>query len=590
MDEFIKTLRAAIRHHQQGELTQAETLYREVLEQQPKQALALHSLGLIAYQQQRHEEAIDLVTQAIEVDPDTPHLYNSIGVIREALGQPDQAIEAYQHAIRLKHDYAEAHKNLGIAYRNQQRIADAIQCFQNALSFDSAHIECHVYLADLFVDCQRHAEAVVNYQTAVMLNPNLAEVHNNLAIALKHQARYDEALDAQQKAIALRPDNINFQTNLASILQAQGNLKEAVACCQQVVTLAPDNATHYYNLACVLRDQGALTEAIANNNQALDINPQFPEAHWNQAICTLMNGDFQQGWSHFQWRRQVPHQYQYPHHHPEALWQGDPFDGRLFIHCEQGLGDAIQFIRYLPQVKALGGHVTVGMWDALVRLCTHFPGVDRLIPLSWHQPPDIECDLHCSLLDLPSLFTTNSETIPQTVPYLKADPQKIEQTKDHFTGPGLKVGLAWAGSARHANDANRSMPLDCLAPLADLESLRLYSLQKDTRDIRIKNQLKDFDIIDLAGYLTDFTDTAAVVAHLDLVITVDTALLHLAGAMGIPTWGLIPYCPDWRWMLGRTDSPWYPSLTLFRQSDPGDWQGVVQRVVDALLKLQKEAT
>ena len=589
MDEFIKTLRAAIRHHQQGDLAQAETLYREVLEQQPQQSLALHSLGLIAYQQQRHEEAIDLVMQAIEVDPATPHLHNSIGVMREALGQSDQAIEAYQQAIRLKHDYTEAHKNLGIAYRNQQRVADAIQCFQNALSFDSAHIECHVYLADLFVDCQRHAEAVVNYQTAVMLNPNLAEVHNNLAIALKHQARFDEALDAQQKAIELRPENINFQTNLASILQAQGNLTEAVACCQQVVTLAPDNATHYYNLACVLRDQGALAEAIASNNQALDINPQFPEAHWNQAICTLMNGDFQQGWSHFQWRRQAPHQYQYPHHHPEAIWQGGPFDGRLFIHCEQGLGDAIQFIRYLPQVKALGGEVTVGVWEALIQLCANFPGIDQLIPLSRHKKPEITCDLHCSLLDLPGIFTTGIDSIPKTTPYFAADLDKREHFKGILTGSGLKIGLAWAGSARHANDANRSMPLDCLAPLADLESIQIYSLQKDIRDIRIKNQLEGFGIVDLAGHLTDFTDTAAVIANLDLVITVDTALLHLAGALGKRTWGLIPYSPDWRWMLERKGSPWYPTLTLFRQNEPGDWQGVVTRVVNELTENQREA-
>ena len=582
MDELIKTLRAAIRLHQQGEFSKAEDLYREVLEQDPHQSLALHSLGLIAYKQERFDDAEEFVSQAIESDPTTPHLHNSLGVIREALDQPDQAVRAYQEALRLRPNYTDAHKNLAIAYRSLREYDQAIRSFQAALATNAKDVDCHFFLADLLCDRDRHAESVFHYQQAITLDPTLAAAHNNLAIALKLQHRYAEALATQEKALELKPDSVNFHINLASILQAEGRLEEAITTCEKVIGLAPKHPVHRYNLACVQRDQGLLAEAIANNDRALELDSQFAEAHWNQAICHLLGGQFEQGWQEFQWRRQVSHQYQYPHYHNQPLWEGGPFTGKLFLHCEQGLGDAIQFARYVPRVKEAGGHVILGVWEPLAELLGKVPGVDELLPLSWHAAPEVVCDLQCSLLDLPGIFrTTAKDNLPSDA-YLQADPTRAERIRKHITASGYKIGIAWQGSPRHANDRNRSTQLTTLEPLAHLTGVSLYSLQTDVQDMRLSKTMTDLGITDLGDQLTDFADTAAAVASLDLIITVDTALLHLAAAIGTKTWGLLPYSPDWRWMLDRNDSPWYPSLKLFRQSAPGDWTGVIERVVQEL--------
>lgn len=582
MDELIKTLRAAIRLHQRGEFSQAEDLYREVLEQDPHQSLALHSLGLIAYKQERFDDAEEFVSQAIESDPTTPHLHNSLGVIREALDQPDQAVRAYHEALRLQPNYTDAHKNLAIAYRSLQEYDQAILSFQAALAINAKDVDCHFFLADLLNDRDRYAESVFHYRQAISLDPALAPAHNNLAIALKLQHRYTEARSAQEKALQLKPDSVNFHINLASILQAEGKLEEAITTCKKVIELSPKHPVHHYNLACVQRDQGLLPEAIANNDRAVELDSQFAEAHWNQAICHLLGGQFERGWQEFQWRRQVPHQYQYPHHHSQPLWEGGPFTGRLFLHCEQGMGDAIQFVRYVPRIKEVGGHVILGVWEPLAALLGNFPGVDELLSLSWHTAPDVVCDLQCSLLDLPGIFgTTANHNLPSDA-YLVPDAKRAERIKRHIMGPGYKIGIAWQGSPRHANDRNRSTQLATLEPLARLRGVSVYSLQTDAQDMRLSKTMTDLGITDLSDQLTDFADTAAVVASLDLIITVDTALLHLAAAMGKKTWGLLPYSPDWRWMLDREDSPWYPTLKLFRQTAPGDWQGVIERVVQEL--------
>ena len=578
MDEYLKILRQATRYHQKGDFVQAEKLYRQVLEQKPNQSLALHSMGLIAYQQQNFEDAAEFVSQAINADPQAAHLYNSMGVISEALDQTDKAIRSYQEALHLKPDYAEAHKNLGLIYQNQQKNEQAIKCFQTALNIDTNCVECMCHLADLLLDCNRYAEAVANYKNAIMLNPNMAEAYNNLALALKQQNRFDEAVNAQQKALQLKPDQINFQTNMASIYQAKGSLTEALAICKKVIDQSPDNPVHYYNLACVLRDQGLLDEAIDNNNKALQLDSQMAAAHWNQAICYLLNGNFPKGWQEFQWRRQIPYQYRYPHYHAQPMWQGEPLQGNIYVYCEQGLGDAIQFLRYMPQVKNLCSHVTLGAWKPLIQLFKNHPDIDELVCLNWSSPPDIKFDMQCSLLDLPAVFNINPNTMEAPKAYITAEPEKIEYFKDIINAPGLKVGIAWSGSKRHVNDRTRSADFTYFETLTSIPNISIYSLQKHIRDIRLKEKIHNLGITDLAEHLTGFANTAAIIANLDLIITVDTAVLHLAGAMNKSTWGLLAFSPDWRWMLKRTDSPWYPGMRLFRPDKPGNWDSVFDQV------------
>jgi tetratricopeptide (TPR) repeat protein len=588
--QMVDTLRTAARHHRLGDLDQAEQLYREVLRERPHQALALHSLGLIAYQRGRLEQAEVFVTEAICCDPESPHQYNTMGVIFESLSQPDKAINAYHEAVRLKPDYAEAHRNLATALGAQGQMDQAVASFQAALQAEPDRAETHLDLADTLKRQGRSAEAVLYYKKAIELQPDLAEAHNNLATTLKQLYAFDEAIRHQERAIELRPNAADFYGNLAGILQDQGRLDEAIRHCRKAVDLSPDRPQVHTNLASVLRDAGCLEEAIDYNAKALSLAPDLAEAHWNQAVCLLLAGRFTEGWREFSWRRQINYRASYPHVHPQPLWDGRDLHGkRLFVYCEQGLGDAIQFVRYLPMVSQRGGTVVFGAWGPLCRLFAGLEGMGERIVLSWQQIPAVDFDLHVSLLDLPGLMGTTLETIPNPVPYLFADTNKVQSWRQQLGGTGLKVGIAWAGNPTHSNDHKRSCPLRHLEALAHIKGIHLCSLQRDIRDLRDREALQRLGMADLSDRLQDLTDTAAVIENLDLVVSVDTAVLHLAGAMGKPVWGLIPYSPDWRWMLHREDSPWYPTLRLFRQSRPGDWEGVLGRVATALEQRMVEA-
>ncbi len=578
-DGLLQTLRSAVRHLQAGRLDQAEDLYRQVLEQKPNLPLALHSLGLIAYQRRRYEDAAEFVSQAISADPQAALLYNTMGVISDALNKSDQAIRAYSKAIRLKPDYAEAHENLGLAYQHVERYEEAISSFQQAIALTPQDIESHMRLADLLRARARYAEAGLNYQNVIALAPDAAEPYNNLAICLKEQGCFAEAIAAQKRALELGPETVDFYINMAGILQSQGALAEAMTTCQQAIKLNPEDANTYYSLACVQRDAGHIDDAIGNNKQAIALAPQWAPAHWNQAVCHLLAGQFTEAWKQYPWRHKVDFKLGYPHQHAQAQWDGSCFTGkRLLVHCEQGCGDAIQFARYLPLVKSRGGEVVFGVWASLVELAANMSGIDEVVPITWDSPPNCDFDLRISVMDLPALFGTTLESIDAGVPYVSVDPGKLHHWQQQLSAEQFRIGIAWAGSPKHANDHNRSCPLDLFEPLAQLNDISLYSLQRDISDIRAKHRLETLGIQQIADQFVSFADTSAAMSNLDLVITVDTAVLHLAGALALPTWGLIPHSPDWRWMLHRDDSPWYPTLKLFRQSQPGDWKSVFDHI------------
>jgi len=393
---------SASRHHRLGELDQAEQLYREVLRHRPSQALALHSLGLIAYQRGHLDQAEGFMTEAIRSEPNSPHQYNTMGVILESLGQQDKAVASYHEAIRLKDDYAEAHRNLASALRAQGEMDQAVASYQAALQAEPDRSETYLDLADTLKRQGRLAEAVLHYKKAIALQPDLAEAHNNLATTLKQLYVFDEAVRHQERAIELRPDASDFYGNLAGILQDQGHLDEAIRHCHKALDLSPDRPQVHTNLASALRDAGCLEETITYNAKALNLAPDLTEAHWNQAVCLLLAGRFTEGWKEFSWRRQVNYRASYPHVHPQPPWDGTDLQGkRLFVYCEQGLGDAIQFVRYLPMVRQRGGTMVFGVWGPLYRLFAGLEGMGELIELSWQQAPAIDFDLHVSLLDLP---------------------------------------------------------------------------------------------------------------------------------------------------------------------------------------------
>ena len=418
-------------------------------------------------------------------------------------------------------------------------------------------------------------EAVACYRRALELKPDYAEAHNNLGTAFKDQGKLDEAVACYRRALELKPDFAEAHNNLGIALKDQGKLDEAVACYRRALELKPDYAEAHNNLGNALKDQGKLDEAVACYRRALELKPDFAEAHGNQSLLSLLTGDFQRGWAEYEWRWKTKQCQRRDFSQP--LWDGQPLEGRtILLHAEQGLGDAIQFVRYAALVKQRGGAVIVECPKPLLSLLASCAGIDRLVGRGDDLPP---FDVHAPLLSLPGIFHTSLETIPADVPYLFADPGLVEHWREELGGiAGFKIGIAWRGNPEHRNDRARSIPLSCFEPLAGLPGVRLLACKKGRAWSSCKSWPDRFPITELGSRLDDFMDTAAVLMNLDLVITCDTAVAHLAGALGVPVWVALPFVPDWRWLLDRSDSPWYPTMRLFRQKKPGDWAGVFEEI------------
>ncbi len=581
---IAEMIRDAVDRHRAGHLDQAEGLYRRVLSEEPENPAVLHLLGTLAHQRGQNDVALDLVRRAIADDANVAEFHNTLGVILQALDKSQEALSAYRQAISLRPDYAETYNNMAMVLQSLGKCSQAIENYKQAAHLAPGCAEIHYNLGNALQAGARHSEAADSYERALKLKHGYAEAYNNLAITLREQGQIEQATENYRQAIRLEPDCVRFHSNLASILQHQGRLAEAVVHCERTVSLEPDCAEVYHNLASVLRDQGRCDEAVEQNRRAIRLRPDHAETHWNQAIAHLLNGDFSEGWKEYEWRRKTGSRAStYPHTHQKPRWNGEFLAGkRLLVHCEQGLGDCIQFVRYLPMLKALGAVVIFEAWPSLCGLLKEFDGIDELVELSFERKTRAQFDCCASIMDLPGIFGTTEKTIPASVPYIHADPARVEYWRRKLAGPDFKVGIVWAGSARHANDHNRSCGLERFAPIGKIEGIKLYGLQEGEPARQAVELVGKLPMENLGEQFTDFTDTAAVIENLDLLISVDTAVLHLAGAMGKPAWGLLPFAPDWRWMLDRTDSPWYPTMKLFRQEEWGGWNSVFRNVAEEL--------
>ena len=503
----------------------------------------------------------------------------------------DLAISAFERAIALHPDFAEAHYNLGVAFGGLHQIDRAAACYQKAIELKGEFVQARYNLANLYKQTGQLDQAVTHYRNTLQIDPDHWKTLSNLGETLRIMGRTKEAVPYLRQAIRLRPDGYQAYVRLGRAWVDQGSLDQAVECFHTALELRPDDAAAHCNLGAALNLAGKYDQAIQQYNLAILIDPDNPESHWNKAILLLQTGRLQEGWKEYAWRRKMPavmpiayaRTYEQPH------WDGSPSTGRrLLVHYEQGLGDTLQFVRYLPMVKAQGGTVLFEAQGPLYRLLRGFPGIDELVAETPGAGPNVSFDLQVSLLDLPAIFGTTLHTIPAAVPYLFAEPDKVVVWKGRAAGPGLKVGLVWAGSPRHTGDSIRSCPLVDLEPLSQIRGVRLYSLQKEVTGPN-SDRLQRMDVMPLGDRFEDFSDTAAAVANLDLVISVDTAVLHLAGAMAKPAWALLGYSPDWRWMQDRPDSPWYPSLRLFRQQKGQDWQSVIAQVAAELRVLSSQS-
>jgi hypothetical protein len=414
--------------------------------------------------------------------------------------------------------------------------------------------------------------------------PDFAPAHYHLGNALKQQGRLEEAIASYRRATAIQPDYPQALNNMGNALRQLGRSSEALASLRRAADLAPDSADFQFNLGNMLRDMDEINPAMACFRRAAQLRPDMAAAHWNLANLLLLKGDYAAGWPEFQWRRRVPGlEDRSQSDRPE--WNGQPLNGkRILIHADQGLGATIHLFRYLPMVAERGGRIIVACDSRLIRLFRYAAGALRRAPLveEWavldQRIPHHE--VQAAWTSLPGLFGTRVDTIPTGIPYLSADPELSRRWQDRLRPDGrLKVGLTWAG--RPTPDPNRSIPTEFLTPLQS-PRVRLISLQQRPSDEQVPFAPPAISMENWSDEFQDLSDTAALIDNLDLVITIDTVIAHLAGAMGKKTWILLMKQPDWRWMLDRSDSLWYPSVRLFRQTRSGDWTGPVDAVAKAL--------
>jgi Flp pilus assembly protein TadD len=435
----------------------------------------------------------------------------------------------------------------------------------------------------LFEKQGRLDDALRYYRQAVETNPAFPEAHVNLASILARQGQTDEARAHYEEAVRLRPAFPEARNNLGALYARLGKFAEAEAEYRLAIETKPDYPDPFNNLANTLAAQGRFAEAEECFREALRLKPDYVEAHVNLAMARLVQGDFEGGWREYEWRWRGSESFRRNFRQP--LWDGSPLGGRtILLHAEQGFGDTLQFIRYVPLVQARGGRVVVECQKPLIDLLATCPGVAQVVDREAILP---DFDVYAPLLSLPGIFHTTLATIPAEVPYLKPDAETVRRWQRELEGfPGFKIGIAWQGNPSHRRDHFRSFPLALFEPLARIPGVYLFSLQKGPGAEQLDALGGRFPVTDLGrqldGSSRSFLEGAALVQNLDLVICADTALAHLAGALAKPVWVALPFPPDWRWLLEREDSPWYPTLRLFRQTTPGDWQDVFARITEAL--------
>ena len=557
-------LNEAIRLHQAGQLKESAAAYAFVLQMQPRQFDALHLLGIVCIQQNNPQRAIEWLRKALKVNPESAHAHSNLGNALLASRQADAAVASFDRAIAIAPDFAEAHVNRGDALRRLGKLESAVASFRRAIA----------------------------------IKPDLMEAYANLGKALEDLGQSDQAVAVFDQAIAISPDSAAAFYNRGNALKANRQSDAALASYDQALLLNPAYAEAWYNKGVVLHERNQIDPAIAHYRRAIEINPDYAMAHWNLATALLTGADHERGWQEFEWRWRSIETGLVPNRRGlrQPGWLGrEALAGKtILLQNEQGLGDTLQFCRYATLVSALGARVILEVQPPLLEVLRDLEGVDQLLPDTARKIPEV--DFHCALMSLPLALGTTLETIPNQVPYIRSRPEKAAAWKARLAASdALRVGLVWSGNfvAGHpelkATHARRNIPLQKLAPL-HMDGVTFFSLQKGQPaeaelPALIQAGWGGPHIVDLTADLNDFSDTAALIDHLDLVISVDTSTAHLAGAMGKPVWVLNRFDTCWRWMLDRDDSPWYPTLKLYRQTTPGDWDSVVERVRDDLIGL-----
>ncbi len=542
----------AIALHQSGDLAGAQTLYEEMVRAQPEHADAINLLGALALQKADLRRAEELFARALSLDASNVGACSNHALALWRLGNLEAALAGYDRAIALKDDLGEAHFNRG----------------------------------QVLHQLNRPGAALASYRRAIAVEPDYAEAHERCAALQCELGEWDSALRDYDRAIELFPDYAEAYADRGNALLGLGRPEQAVASYRQALLIRADFPQAHHNLGAALTDLRQWEASLRSYERAISLNPGFTEAHRNRAMLKLLLGNFDDGWREYEWRRKMSAS-EADRGFPQLLWLGhQPLGGKtILLYAEQGLGDTLQFCRYARCVAELGATVQLEVQGALTGLLAKLGGVSRVI--SRGDPlPDV--DYQCALLSLPLAFETRLDTIPSSIRYLDSDRAKVQRWQALLAASPreagtTRIGLAWSGNSRHRNDRRRNIALEqlleCLPP-----GPRYISLQKDIRPEDQPALQSHPDLLTFGDELHDFSDTAALCECLDLVISVDTSVAHLSCALGKRTWILLPFVPDWRWLLDRVDSPWYPTATLYRQDRRDDWASVLQRMARDLVE------
>jgi tetratricopeptide (TPR) repeat protein len=533
-------------------------------------------MGLLAKQADQYEESIRWLERALALHPDDPDTLNSLAESYFGQGQIQPAGHCYQRLTELLPQSAEAHHRRG---KTQERLGDwegARESYRRALALQPDSPDLYGSLARLQSKQGAYGEAVESCRCALALDPHRPEILTQLGNALTDLGNYGAAVEALRRALALKPDSAPAVSSLGYIFERKGDLASATDAYRNAIKLDPQLSGGHLHLGSAQLLQGNLGEAAECFEWVLKLAPDSAEARAFLGIIHLKQGSFRLGLSEYEDRWSTPYGFRFRRKLSQPLWKGEPLEGsRILLYAEQGMGDTLQFVRYVPLVAARGGKVVLEVQPRLHRLLALTPGAEKVICRHEALP---EVDWQCPLLSLPLALGTELNTIPAEIPYVCPDPAQVEAWRQRLPGNSLRIGLVWAGSPLHPHELWRSIPLEQLAPLTNIEGTTFYSLQMGAPAEQVKQLGTRGHLIDLWGEQKDFADTAAIVANLDLVISIDTSVAHLAGAMGKPVWVILSKSADWRWLLDREDSPWYPSSHLYRQSTLGNWQDVVTRV------------
>lgn len=594
--------------HQQGKLADAQRLYGEVLRQQPNHFDALHRLAVIAaqtgqaersaelfrraiklnakipavhrnlgmtlFELKRYKEALASYDRALALKPDYVECYNSRGLALQELKRPSQALSAFDKAVALKPDFAEAYVNRGLALEDLQQPAQALAAYDQGIALRPNSVEAYFSRGRLLERLGRPVEALASYDKTIALKPVFAEAYTHRGNVLQHLRHLEEALASHDRAIALRPDFVEAHNNRSVVLIYLMRPAEALVSCDRAIALKSDFAEAYNNRGNILQELRRFDEALAAYDMAIQLKPDYVEAHNNKAYLLLLLGCFAEGWRGHEWRKKWPDWPVASNFYNQPLWTGEEdIEGKtIFVWWEQGFGDTIQFCRYAKLLEARGARVIMSVQPPLLGL---LKSVSPTIDVIDHDATQF--DYHCPLMSLPLAFGTTLATIPAESQYVTADPKLRDAWEARLPRKAKpRIGVIWTGSMTH-KIYNRPIPLQTFLTLLN-PGADWICLQKEISESDVAALRQDGRIVFFGDEIRDFSDTAALLDLTDLVITIDTSVAHLAGAMGKPVWILLPYSGDWRWLLDRNDSPWYPSARLFRQRELGDWRNPIEEV------------